>query len=202
MTAVAAVLSWLVVSCGVVQVVVGQVVEGWVEERLEADAGAGIGEVDGARAGGWLVGLIGCFPAGGVGFFCLSVTAPIVVCVGIAPFCLLVATEASRGRGAVLTRLVLVRLAVVAGGRRSSGLGESAALVLQVGAPGGRGADVVGAGVLDAFQLGQQVVFDGPAVGVVEVDGLVQVGDAFLHGFDEDGFESAVVVRWRRAQKK
>lgn len=82
------------------------------------------------------------------------------------------------------------------------GLEEAAALVLQVGAPGGRGADVVGAGVLDAFQLGQQVVFDGPAVGVVEVDGLVQVGDAFLHGFDEDGFESAVVVRWRRAQKK
>ena len=73
------------------------------------------------------------------------------------------------------------------------GLEEPAALVLQVGAPGGQGADVAVAVLLDALQLGQQVALDGSAVGVTELDGLVQVGDALFHCFDEDGAEGAVV---------
>ena len=73
------------------------------------------------------------------------------------------------------------------------GLEESAALVLQVGASGGQGADVVGFVGLDVLQFGQQVAFDVLAVLVREVDLLVELGDLFFHLLDEDGPEGAVV---------
>lgn len=73
------------------------------------------------------------------------------------------------------------------------GLEELAALVLQVGASGGQGADVVGFVGLDVLQFGQQVAFDVLAVLVREVDLLVELGDLVFHLLDEDGAEGAVV---------
>ena len=54
---------------GGVQAGAGQLVEGWGEQSAEGSAGAGVGEVDGARRQGWRVSIGSSSPAGIAGSF-------------------------------------------------------------------------------------------------------------------------------------
>ncbi|WP_341769399.1 hypothetical protein [Actinomyces bowdenii] len=73
------------------------------------------------------------------------------------------------------------------------GLKQLAALVLQAGAPGGQGADLLLAPGLDVVQLGQQVGLNSLPVLGCQADPPVQLGYPGLDLVDEDGSEGAVV---------
>ena len=68
----------------------GQLVEGWDEQGAEASAGAGVGEVDGARHQGWHVSISSSSPTGIAGSFfntllfivCARVLAGLLATVG------------------------------------------------------------------------------------------------------------------------
>lgn len=66
-----------------VQAGADQLVEGWDEQGAEASAGAGVGEVDGARRQGWRVSISSSSPAGIAGSF-FSVATLLIVCTRIA----------------------------------------------------------------------------------------------------------------------
>jgi len=74
------------------------------------------------------------------------------------------------------------------------GLEELMALVLDVGAAHGQGADVMGAPGLDLCQLLEQVLLDQGAVLRGQADGAVDVGDTGFDLLDEHGAEGAVMA--------
>ncbi|BDA65606.1 hypothetical protein MANAM107_24400 [Actinomyces capricornis] len=74
------------------------------------------------------------------------------------------------------------------------GLEELAALVLQRGAAGGQGADLLLAPGLDVVQLGQQIVLNSLPVLSRQADPPVQLSHSRLDLVDEDGPEGAVVL--------
>ena len=74
------------------------------------------------------------------------------------------------------------------------GLEELTALVLDVGAAHGQGADVMGAPGLDLCQLLEQVLLDQGAVLRGQADGAVDVGDTGFDLLDEHGAEGAVMA--------
>ena len=62
-----------------VQAGADQLIEGWDEQSAEASAGAGVGEVDGARHQGWRVSSISSSPAVIASSF-FSVAVRLIVC--------------------------------------------------------------------------------------------------------------------------
>ena len=68
---------------GGVQAGAGQLVEGWGEQSAEGSAGAGVGEMDGARHQDWRVSIGSSSPTGIVSSF-FSVAVLPIVCVRIA----------------------------------------------------------------------------------------------------------------------
>ena len=66
---------------GSVQAGAGQLVEGWGEQSAEGSAGAGVGEVDGARSHGWRVSIGSPSPAGIASSFFFSGTVAVLLIV-------------------------------------------------------------------------------------------------------------------------